>query len=305
MKKRLFVFCMAGLSMFPPAYWAQVRADDPAVDKQHTKNPAEQTQPQSKNLPTVAPTAAPDQSPESPRKDSITKANSNNKDQQYNPYSDRLYRWYLFATVIGVAVGLLGLIFLIMQTWATRQAAEAALKNATALINTERAWVIAAPVDNAPVVGFIPESGSNLELHLAGCNQTNSFSCSFKSTGNTPARLVEVAIRYMKANKLEDIPKEPTYGDRTVLNNLALVTGDSIRFAAFLEPDIVLKKADHDAVYKQQAFLYAFGIIVYRDVFASLHETRFGYIYHFPQGGDPRENGFRREGLPSSYNQAT
>lgn len=174
-----------------------------------------------------------------------------------------------------------------------------------AIMNSQRAWVIASPVEKAPAIGFIPEGGSNLELHLVGCNQQNIFSCSFKSTGNTPARLVEVALRYLKVSQLKDIPMEPNFGERTSLNDLPLVPQDSIGFVSFLEPDIILKKADADAVAEQKAFLYAFGIAVYRDVYDRLHETRFGYLYHFPQGGDSGEEGFRREGLPPTYNQAT
>jgi len=74
---------------------------------------------------------------------------------------------------------------------------------------------------------------------------------------------------------------------------------------AFLEPDIILKKNDFDAVHNRKAFLYAFGILVYRDVYGRLHETRFGYVYYFPHVGDLRNKGFRREGLPPAYNQAT
>jgi hypothetical protein len=76
-------------------------------------------------------------------------------------------------------------------------------------------------------------------------------------------------------------------------------------FAAYLEPHAILPKSEADAVSRQEAFLYAFGKVVYRDVYDRMHETRFGYVYHFPLGGDPVERGFRREGLPPSYNRAT
>jgi len=171
--------------------------------------------------------------------------------------------------------------------------------------DTERAWVIATPTENAPVLGFIPEGGSNLERHLVGCDKRNVFSCSFKSTGDTPARLVETAICYRKVSQLEDVPQEPDYGPRSPMNDLPLVKEDSIGFMAFLEPNAILLRADMIAVTQQKALLYAFGMVVYRDVYSRLHETRFGYVYHFPQGGDSREKGFRREGLPLAYNRAT
>lgn len=171
--------------------------------------------------------------------------------------------------------------------------------------DTERAWVIASPVDNAPALGFIPDAGSNLQAHLMGANKRNAFTCSFKSTGNTPARIVEIAIRYRYVATLADIPPEPDYGNRTPLNDLPLVKEESVGFITFLEPNAILPKASTDAVERQQAFLYAYGIVVYRDVYNRVHETRFGYIYHFPQGGDPRERGFRKEMLPPAYNEAT
>jgi hypothetical protein len=171
--------------------------------------------------------------------------------------------------------------------------------------DTERAWVIANPTDNAPVVGFIPSGESNLEGRLVGANKRNIFGCSFKTTGNSPARLVETAIRYYKVDKLEDIPREPDYGARIPLNDLPLVPGDSIGFVQLLEPSAILNRTDSAQVGRQECFLYAFGIMVYRDAYKRLHETRFGFVYHFPLDGDPRDKGFRRDGLPEAYNRAT
>lgn len=172
--------------------------------------------------------------------------------------------------------------------------------------DTERSWVIATPVDNAPVIGFLPSVGAgNLESHLLGAGQRNMVSFSFKSTGNTPAKLVETAILYRKVDSLENIPKEPDYGERVPLSDLPLVTGDSVGFVCPLEPSPILPKAEADAVWGQKAFLYAFGIVVYRDVYDRLHDTRFGFVYHFPLGGDPRQQGFRRELMPPAYNRAT
>ena len=144
-----------------------------------------------------------------------------------------------------------------------------------------------------------------MERHLAGADQRNVFSCSFKTTGNSPPRLVETAIRYYKVDRMEDIPSEPEYGERIPLNDLPLVPGDSIGFIQFLEPSPILNRIDAVRITRQEAFLYAFGIMVYLDAYMRPHETKFGFVYHFPLGGDSRENGFRREGLPKAYNQAT
>lgn len=174
------------------------------------------------------------------------------------------FAWPEGVTAWAIILTLLGILW---QANETRKSAKAALLNAQFLIDSERAWIIAAPTEKAPVIGFIPEGESNLELHLVGCDKLNAFSCSFKSTGNTPALLVEVAVRYQKIGRLEDVPEEANYGQRSPLNNLALVKKDSIGFTAYLEPDIILNRADATAVPQGKAFLYAFGILVYRDVY--------------------------------------
>jgi hypothetical protein len=54
--------------------------------------------------------------------------------------------------------------------------------------SVERAWVIASPEINAPPLGFIPEGGDPISS-----DHRNIFICGLKSTGNTPARLVNAA----------------------------------------------------------------------------------------------------------------
>jgi hypothetical protein len=217
--------------------------------------------------------------------------------------TQRKLTWF---TAVLAGVGVLQL-FVMFLTWLVyRRQATIMTRQTETTRDTERAWVIANPVENAPVVGFVPSEGAgNLELHLVGVGQRNVVSFSFKSTGNTPARLVEMATLYRKVDRLEDIPKEPSYGERTSLNDLPLVTGDSLGVVQFLEPSAILSKAEADAVWRKEAFLYAFGIVVYRDVYNRLHETRFGFVYHFPLGGDPRQPGFHRELMPAAYNYAT
>ena len=181
--------------------------------------------------------------------------------------------------------------------------AGAAKKNADAIVDSERAWVIASPAQNAPELGFIPPPTGQPEFD--GVDTPNSFSISFKNTGKTPALLTDSAMVYRLFNRLEDIPTEPEYGTRGPLNGLPLVKGDSVGAFAFLQPNIILSYDVAQAVGRQEAFLCAYGIIAYQDVFYRSHETRFGYIYHFPLGGDPIPAGFRREKLPTAYNRAT
>lgn len=184
-----------------------------------------------------------------------------------------------------------------------RRIARAANKNADALIDAERAWIIASPAQNAPEIGFIPPPNHPPELD--GADTSNYFSVAFKNTGKTPAKLTDSAVMYRLFNNLNEIPPEPNYGPRGTLGDIPLSTGDSLGAFAFLQPNTILTYDVAQAVFRQGAFLLAYGIVSYRDVFEREHETRFGYIYHFPQGGDPTPAGFRREKVPAAYNRAT
>ncbi|HXM59461.1 MAG TPA: hypothetical protein VN950_01305 [Terriglobales bacterium] len=61
--------------------------------------------------------------------------------EEYDPLKDRLYRWYLRATIIGVVGGFIGIVVLIWQAILTRRTADAALTNTEVIIAAERAWI--------------------------------------------------------------------------------------------------------------------------------------------------------------------
>ena len=82
-----------------------------------------------------------------------------------------------------------------------------------------------------------------------------------------------------------------------------------------LSPIPTMTQAHIEAVQNGKEFLYAFGIVKYRDVYGEPHETRFGYFYHaqdrhliMKDGGIETirtgEAGFRRRGS-SAYNGHT
>jgi hypothetical protein len=156
-------------------------------------------------------------------------------------------------TAVLATVGVLQL-FVMFLTWAVyRRQAEIMAHQIGTTRDTERAWVVATPTDNAPVIGFIPGGDStNLERHLVGGDKQSVFGCSFKNTGNTMARLVETAMHYRKVDRLENVPIEPDYGNRDPLNDLPVAPGDSIGFVQFLEPSAILPKAEYDAVWRGQ-----------------------------------------------------
>lgn len=176
----------------------------------------------------------------------------------------------------------------------------------TASKSTERAWIIVSPLEVAPPIGFVPSANAgNIETHLVGVNQQNVFSCAIKNTGNTPAQLLKLAIAYRAVNSISEILSPPEYREKNDLNGLLLVKGDSVGFETVLEPSPILTKTEWDAVHAQRLILYAFGAINYKDVYGKAHETRFGYLYFVPQGGDRTPEGFNREKMPRAYNSAT
>ncbi len=171
---------------------------------------------------------------------------------------------------------------------------------------TDRAWVIVNPIEYAPPLGFVREAQlGNIKNRLIGADEKNLFQCSIKNTGNTPARLLEISLSYKLATNQKDIPRRPDYGERSNLNSLVLVKDDSIGYETVLEPRDILTWDETESVRNRKTFLYAYGLVTYKDAFNRKHETRFGYLYHFPQGGDRRKAQFMREELPTPYNTAT
>jgi len=170
--------------------------------------------------------------------------------------------------------------------------------------DSERAWVIVSPTVSAPPIGYIPDPGDRKSY--VGRELRNVFLSSVKNTGNTPARIIEFVTKYKQVSRLQDIPAQPDYGPRQQSSDeVLLVKDDSAGGAAFLEPNVIVTWTERTKIERQESFLYAYGVVGYVDAFQRKHETRFGYIYHFPLGGDARPCSFSREFLPPSYNKAT
>jgi hypothetical protein len=175
----------------------------------------------------------------------------------------------------------------------------------TATKNAERAWIIVSPAIEAPPIGYGFDPANPMQQEDFGKDNPNIFLARFKNTGNTPARLVDSMLAYRQVSRLEDIPKEPDYGQRSPFNDLLVAKEDSIGAFAPLQPNPIVTKGEALALRRGEIFWYAYGIVTYLDGFGRMHETRFGYLYFFPLGGDPRQAGLVREGLPLAYNGAT
>ncbi len=170
--------------------------------------------------------------------------------------------------------------------------------------NTNRAWIIVSPANETPQFGYILDPKEPKDEDF-GKDKTNVFGVAFKNTGGTPARLIEYSVIYMYIDRLDNIPQEPDYGKIMSFDGLLLVKEDSIGGFTFLKSNPLPTKAQVMAIHRKEAFVYAYGFVSYRDVYGRKHETRFGYLYFSPLGLDPRPAGFKREELPTAYNNAT
>jgi hypothetical protein len=111
----------------------------------------------------------------------------------------------LWATIIGVFGGLIGITFLVVQTLATKEAAkaakasaESALKSSQAIINAERPWLL-IEIET----GVIKQVGSIADSIW--------FSISFRNCGKTPAEVVNFDQHPVCRQNLEDLPSPPKY----------------------------------------------------------------------------------------------
>ena len=164
--------------------------------------------------------------------------------------------------------------------------------------DTERAWMVVNPKNWNPGLAITPPQGGEIPL--------NVFQMSTKNVGNTPARIIETGCKYIRLEKMGDLPDEPNYGESAMFNDMLFVPNDSIGQIAPLSPSAVLSQEEATKISNAQMFLYAYGFVAYKDAFGKLRRTRWGYEYRFPQGGlvSFYQPSFQRAG-PRNYNDAT
>jgi hypothetical protein len=184
----------------------------------------------------------------------------------YDPLSDRLYRIYLFATVIGVIGAWIGIGFLYHQV-------KAANKTAEGVTLAERAWVL---------VTIKEESQGNAGF----------YDVVLTNHGRTPARIIEAVgetLIIKKSNKLQQT------AHRNILPGIKLLAPQEawtiLTFAANVEL----------AIPGEESIEFFFGRAAYRTLFdketATPHYTRFCYRL--------MANGVWQVGGASSYNDYT
>jgi hypothetical protein len=182
------------------------------------------------------------------------------KENSYDPRNDALYRWYLRATIIGVAVALVGLAIIFVQTLHTG-------KQVSALMNAERAYVVL-------------EGAIKLKKEFP----YPSFYYTLLNVGKTPAIVIETYGALQVGKRSDSSPPDSSIYHRDNVEHPLLVPfpipaekphpqshssgreiGDEERKGIFTPP--------HDLCF------WACGFYIYLDVFGREYEQRFCYRY--------------------------
>jgi hypothetical protein len=218
---------------------------------------------------------------------------------------DNWDRLLVISTTILVAVGFLQIFFLWRTVLATSENAKAARLGAQAVISSERPWMVVNPIERKPQLLFIPEPGDPVGMETA----RNAFAVKIVSAGRTPAKIIRSGLDYVMVENLSQLPAIPQYTNISLHDGLVMIPREEpIGRVAFLQPKAILSKAEAKAIMNKDAFVYAYGFVEYGCVFDCAtcpHVVRFGYVYNFPQGGEPQILTGFMPGGPSAYNAST
>lgn len=188
---------------------------------------------------------------------------------------DLLYQAYLWATIIGVSGGFVGLVFIWLQIRAARASAEAAVKSANALMNAERAWIV------------VVVRGTGYEWRP----DNNATEIALFNFGKTPAMIKELLVKTEPVRSIQDVRGSAQEG--TILEEVKdVLLAPNEPFAI---PIKVPQSMDSPVAVR--------GIIKYSDVNRRSWCTRFLYLCNFVRLDEPIV--FRRipHGYYNSYGQ--
>jgi hypothetical protein len=207
----------------------------------------------------------------------------------YDPRNDRLYRWYLRATVVGVVGGFIGICLIFWQSILLRRSANAALLNARALMNTERAR-LAVDIELAKHGGMI--QGDQ--------DFTVNFTVRCSNIGRTPAWIHEIMA---DVRMFYDLPyKQPEFtADRAEhMHPRYLAAGD--------EPLVDTYSLGCANEYDPAQYVLIYGVVGFSDVYQKDGYCTFSYtirpdrkgVDRVPDGAGYNRNTYE-EPLPDDY----
>jgi hypothetical protein len=185
-----------------------------------------------------------------------------------------------------------------IQAQATKDAADAAQKSAQALMDGERAWLLVEDIQlpNDPISPTIDTSISG-RLHLPGLLLVDVQPASFliKNYGKTPGIIFDIDARLEVGTDRSKPPSPDIYDPNPHKWVVALWMNQPIIKIEYIVPQNQFKvdkcnpfgfhiwSDDKITRIRNDAdFLWAYGIVRYRDVYDRKHETRFCYRYVVP-----------------------
>ena len=233
----------------------------------------------------------------------VNQPQGKNKEEQAKADSlDLLYRRYMWATIIGVCGGLVGVAILVWQTVITRRSANAAKMSAVAakasadaLINSERAWVFAdigqLPADFAPT----PDAVGIVSMPI-----------SFRNYGRTPGRIVRLCLRPYQMQTVGVLPSEPEYRDIRTVDFILPPNVSVPQGIAIVPVNVDVAISDFVAIRGGTSLLYVYGFIDYIAFGSIEQQTRFCWRYHVPHGFNRTPEGFHGfADIPRTYTKCT
>jgi hypothetical protein len=200
-------------------------------------------------------------------------------------------------------------------------AADASQKSAQALMDGERAWLL---VDNLeipldPISIAITQAGDG-PVHIDGILGLSFAGVTFHvlNYGKTPGTILSVNAR-LEIGSSRDVPPSPkdVYEESPLGPLIALATGqkvdpveehvvpqggDRVELAPLFTFGSRLTAERVTRIKNDADFLWAYGVVRYRDVYERRHETRFCYRYIVPPE-EPLIHFCLRS--PEAYNKAT
>ncbi len=192
--------------------------------------------------------------------------------------------------MVVVHPGVPTLIYLVIQTNAARNAAEAALLNAQAVINAERPWLLVA------VKSMIGPMGG--------------FSVHARNKGRTPALITAAHIGCVAVKDISALPEKAPYGPGNLMQNKIVIPSGAVRIIWFDDRMLQRMLKEDFPTFPWDGRVFVFGRVLYRDLAnpdpSVIHETRWIGLYEGPVG-DEGNSIFRIEGIgiPDEYDRHT
>jgi hypothetical protein len=194
------------------------------------------------------------QSASNPQKDSP----SNKPEQSFSDYIRNGFIPSTWASWGQVIVAAFGLLIIWLTLGAVKTQANATLKTAESLINTERAYVKITHSSPGLVLSDPPGiCGVNMEV---------------RNLGNTPTRITQISLEHIILPQAQLLTTEPNYHPRENIEEVFLFKGDPFYFPY----RIPLADIDRENMERGDSIFYLYGYIDYIDQFGQRHRSGYG-----------------------------